>query len=120
MLALGTERIGDLAVVECKGRIVRSEDAFRLRDTVMSLGDSRIIVLDLSDVSAIEGGGLGMLQFLHRWAYDHEIQLKLFSPTRSVRERLQRATSVAEFDIATLHEMMGILANADSHFALAA
>ena len=94
MLALGTERIGDLAVVECKGRIVRSEDAFRLRDTVMSLGDSRIIVLDLSDVSAIEGGGLGMLQFLHRWAYDHEIQLKLFSPARSVQERLQRATSV--------------------------
>jgi anti-anti-sigma regulatory factor len=120
MLALGTERIGDLAVVECKGRIVRSEDAFRLRDTVMSLGDSRIIVLDLSDVSAIEGGGLGMLQFLHRWAYDHEIQLKLFSPATSVRERLQRATSVTEFDIATLHEMMGILANADSHFALAA
>src|ERR1700747_3066543 len=120
MLALGTERIGDLAVVECKGRIVRSQDAFRLRDTVMSLGDSRIIVLDLSDVSAIEGGGLGMLQFLHRWAYDHAIQLKLFSPARSVRERLQRATSVTEFDIATLHEMMGILANADSHFALAA
>jgi hypothetical protein len=40
MLALGTERIGDLAVVECKGRIVRSEDAFKLRHAVMSLGDS--------------------------------------------------------------------------------
>jgi anti-anti-sigma regulatory factor len=120
MLALGTERIGELAVVECKGRIVRSEEALKLRDTIMPLRDYRIIVLDLSDVSAIEGGGLSMLQFLHRWAYDHSIQLKLFSPARSVRERLQRATSTAEFDIATLHEMMAILANADSRFALAA
>jgi hypothetical protein len=77
-------------------------------------------VLDLSDVSAIEGGGLGMLQFLHQWAYDHEIQLKLFSPARSVRNRLRSATSMAEFDIATWHEMMAIQANAESRFALAA
>lgn len=80
MLALATEIIGGLVVVECKSRIARSEDAFRLRDTVTSLGDSRIIVLDLEDVSAIEGGGLGMLLFLHRWAYDREIRLKLFGP----------------------------------------
>jgi anti-anti-sigma regulatory factor len=120
MLALGTERIGDLAVVECEGRIVRSEDAFKLRDTIMPLRDSRIIVLDLSDVSAIEGGGLGMLQFLHRWAYDRGIQLKLFDPTKSVRERLQRADSMAKSNIATLHEMMAILAKAESRFALAA
>jgi ABC-type transporter Mla MlaB component len=88
MLAVGTERIGDLAVVECQGRIVRSEDAFKLRDTVTPLGHSRIIALDLSSVSAIEGGGLELLQFLRRWAYDREIQLKLFNPTRVERPQL--------------------------------
>jgi hypothetical protein len=59
MLDLGIKRIGELAIVECKGRIVRSEAAFKLRKAILCLGDPRIIVLDLSKVSAIEGGGLG-------------------------------------------------------------
>ena len=65
MLDLHIEKIGDLAVVECEGRIVRSEAAFKLREAVTSLRKARIIVLDLSEVRAIEGGGLGMLLFLH-------------------------------------------------------
>lgn len=120
MLDLGSERIGELGVVECRGRIVRSEAAFQLRKAVTSLIDSRIIVLDLSEVSAIEGGGLGMLLFLDRWARDHEIQLKLFNPTKSVRDRLQLVQSIRPFDVASLDEMMGLLAEADSDYALAA
>jgi hypothetical protein len=65
MLVLHVEKIGDLAVVECEGRIARSEEAFKLREAVTSLRKARIIVLDLSEVRAIEGGGLGMLLFLH-------------------------------------------------------
>ncbi len=120
MTDLCIEKIGELAVVECEGRIVRSEAAFNLREAVTSLRDARIIVLDLSEVRAIEGGGLGMLLFLQRWAYDHGIQFKLFNPTRSVRDRLERVSSIPEFDIATLDEMMAILAKADSRYALAA
>jgi anti-anti-sigma regulatory factor len=120
MLDLRIEKIGELAIVECKGRIVRSEAAFKLREAVTSLRDARIVVLDLSEVSAIEGGGLGMLLFLQRWAYDRDIQFKLFNPTRSVRDRLERVSSVPEFDIATLHEMTALLASADSHYGLAA
>jgi hypothetical protein len=67
MLTVQIETLGDLAVVECEGRIVRSEAAFELRKGVNSQSDARIIVLDLSEVSAIEGGGLGMLVFLQRW-----------------------------------------------------
>jgi anti-anti-sigma regulatory factor len=77
MLDLLIKKIGELAIVECKGRIVRSEAAFRLRKAVLCLGDPRIIVLDLSKVSAIEGGGLGMLMFLQNWTCDHGIQFKL-------------------------------------------
>ena len=120
MLELGIERMGELAVVECKGRIVRSEAAFKLRRAVTSLEDSRIVVLDLSEVSAIEGGGLGMLLFLERWAFDHEIQFKLFNPTKSVCERLELVSSIRPFNIASLHEMITLLANADGRFALAA
>ena len=120
MVDLHIEIIGELAVVECEGRIVRSEAAFKLCEAVTSLRHARIIVLDLSEVSAIEGGGLGMLLLLQRWAYAHDIQFKLFDPTRSVRDSLERGSSIPEFDIATLHEMMAVLANADSHYALTA
>lgn len=120
MLDLRIEKIGELAVVECEGRIVRSEAAFKLREAVMSLRHARIIVLDLSEVRAIEGGGLGMLLFLQRWAYDHGIQFKLFNPTRSVRDRPEFVSPIPEFDIATLHEMKALLANADSRYALTA
>jgi len=120
MLELDVEKIGELAVVECKGSVVRSEAAFHLREAVVALRNARIIVLDLSEVRAIEGGGLGMLLFLQRWASDHNIQFKLFNPTGSVRDRLALVNSITELDIATLHEMMALLANADSRYAEAA
>jgi anti-anti-sigma regulatory factor len=120
MLDLGIKRIGELAIVECKGRIVRSEAAFKLRKAVLCLGDPRIIVLDLSRVRAIEGGGLGMLMFLHKWAGDHDIQLKLFNPTKSVRDRLQLVSSIRALKIASLHEIRSLLANSDCHFGIAA
>jgi hypothetical protein len=44
----------------------------------------------------------------------------LFNPTRSVRDTLALVNSIAELDIATLHEMMALLANADSRYAEAA
>jgi anti-anti-sigma regulatory factor len=120
MLDLAIEKIGDLAVVECLGRIVRSEAAFKLREAVTSLPDMGIIVLDLSEVSAIEAGGLDMLLSLQRWAYDRDIQLKLFNPRLSVRERLEYVSSKPQFDIATLQEVLALMVNANSRYALAA
>jgi anti-anti-sigma regulatory factor len=119
-LDLHIEKIGELAVVECEGRVVRSEAAVNLRDAVTSLRNARIIVRDLSEVRAIEHGGLGMLLFLQRWAHHHDIQLKLFNPIGSVRARLELFNSIAELDIATLHEMMELLANVDTRYTLAA
>jgi anti-anti-sigma regulatory factor len=120
MLDLGIERIGELGIVECRGRIVNSEAVFKLRRAVTSLESSRIIVLDLSEVSGVEGDGFGMLVFLHRWAFDHKIQLKLFNPRNSVRYRLELVHSIQPFDIASLEELMDLLANADSRVVMAA
>jgi anti-anti-sigma factor len=119
MLSMHIDNINDLAVVECEGRIVGSE-AFRLREAVTSQREARIVVLDLSEVYAIGGGGLGMLVYLQQWTRDHGIQFKLFNPSRSVRERLEHIGSMSAFDIATLHEMMALLGRADPRYALAA
>ena len=54
MLKLSVENIGDLAIVECEGRIVRSESAFKLRDVVTSQSDAHTVVIELSEVRAIE------------------------------------------------------------------
>src|SRR4029077_18037001 len=121
MLKLNVENIGDLAIVECEGRIVRSESAFKLRDVVTSQCDAHTVVIELSEVRAIEGGGLGILVFLQRWACDHDIRLKLFNPSNSVRKRLMSlVSSLAKFDIPTLDEMMALLGHADGRYAIAA
>jgi len=120
MLSVNTEKFGEMAVIECEGRIVRSDAAFKLREAVNSHRDARIIVLDLTEVPIIDGGGLGMLVFLQRWASDHDIRLKLFNPHGPVLDRLEHVSSMRQFDIVTLDEMMALLAAADSRYALAA
>jgi anti-anti-sigma regulatory factor len=109
MLGIHSEKSDDVAIIECDGRIVQSDSAFALRDAVVSQDDVRVILLDLSGVSSIEGGGLGMLMFLQRWAYDHDIRFKLFNPTKAVRERLELANTIPEFEIATPDEMRSII-----------
>ena len=120
MLAINVDNLSDLTVIECKGRIVTSDAVFKLRDVVRAQIDARIIALDLSEVKAIGGGGLGMLAFLDRWARDNNIQFKLFSPSRAVLEGLVRNHSILDFQIASFHEMMGILSHSDNTYSLAA
>jgi anti-anti-sigma regulatory factor len=120
MLAIRVENLSDLAVVECKGRIVRSDAVFKLRDVVLAQAAARIIVLDLSEVEAIGGGGLGMLVFLQHWAHNREIEFKLFSPSKTIVDGLEHNRSIPSFEVPTLHEMMGILAHADDRYSLAA
>ncbi|MBV9625518.1 MAG: STAS domain-containing protein [Acidobacteria bacterium] len=120
MLKLQTERMGELAVIKCQGRIVRSEAAYKLREVVRSLETARIIVLDLSKVSVVEAGGLGMVVFLQQWAHDHDIRLKLFNPIRAVRERLKDAGPIPDFDFTSFPEMVALRAGAGNRFALAA
>ena len=59
MMKVNIDNIGELAIVECEGRIVQSEAAFKLRDAVTSQSDARTVVLELTEVHAIEGGGFG-------------------------------------------------------------
>jgi len=119
MCDIHIEKIGNMTVVECQGRIARSDAAFRLRDAVISQTDAEIVVLDLSELYALEGGALGILVFLQRWAQNHDIQLKVFNPSCSVRETLELASTITEFEIATLHEMMALLAQAERSNSLA-
>src|SRR5438552_16268468 len=86
MLDLSIENVANVAVICCSGRIVRSSAAYQLRNAVASELDSRAIVLEITAVEELEGGGLSMIVFLQPRARDHGIQFKLFNASRPVRE----------------------------------
>jgi anti-anti-sigma regulatory factor len=114
MLNIRVENFNDLVMVECKGRIFHSDAVFALRDAVQAQTRGRVIALDLSEVEAIGGGGLGMLVFLDHWAREHDIHLKLFSPSEPVLEGLARSRALSGFEIAGFHEMMELLAHCEN------
>jgi anti-anti-sigma factor len=120
MLNVTVANMGELAVVGCEGRIIQSESANKLRQAVTSQTDARIIVVELSEVRAMGGRGLGMLAFLQRWTREHNIRFLLFHPSKAVESQLKRARSIAEFYIASPEEMKAILAYANSRYAVAA
>src|SRR6202022_5171341 len=118
MLNVTVENSGELAVVECEGKIVQREAALKLREAVTSQTDAR--VLELSEVHAIAGGGLGMLVFLRRWARVHNVRFLLFNPSKSVHNGLKRIRSISEFYIPSMDEMTALLVYAKSRHALVA
>jgi anti-anti-sigma factor len=113
MLSIHSDRIGDIAVLQCEGQIEHSDAAFKLRDAVTAQPDARVIVLDLSEVRSIEVDGLGVLVFLEGWALDHGIELKVFNPSNSVRHRIKEAQSVMDFEIPTIYDVSTLVPYAE-------
>jgi anti-anti-sigma factor len=108
-LSIKREQTGDVAVLQCAGRIVRGEALHFLKDAVTCLNRPRVVVLDLSEVEMLDGGGLGMLVFLHRWTRDNRIQLKLVNPSNFVREMLDRTHLTCVFNISSMDDVVEIL-----------
>jgi len=98
MPIVNIETLGEMAIVECAGRFVRNEAASKLRNAVTSQTNARVVVLDLTEMEAIGGGGLGTLLLLQRWAQDHGIRFQLFNPSEPVLDKLKDV----DFEIATL------------------
>jgi anti-anti-sigma factor len=109
MLRIQAERFGDVAVIHCEGRIVQDEAAFRLRDAVRHERNSRAILLDLSDIDSLEGGGLGMLLSLQKWTHDRGIEFRVFDPPARVRRSLERFRNTVAVEIAGMAEVLTLL-----------
>lgn len=123
-LHIKSEQSGDVAVLQCAGRIVRGEALHLLKNAVTGLTQPRVVVLDLTEVEMIDGGGLGMLVFLHRWTRDADIQLKLVNPSSFVREMLGRTRLTCVFNISSVDDAVeilctGVTAAADANRAVA-
>ncbi len=77
-----------MAVLYCSGRIDIGEALTRLREAVISELGARTVVLELSQVTAIDAAGLGLLMFLHTRAAGRGCELKLCAPSHPVAKAL--------------------------------
>jgi anti-anti-sigma factor len=98
MLGVMSENLGNTVIFRCSGRIVAGEEAWTLYNTVISQQDKRAIVLDLTAVSRIDAGGLGVLLALRQWARVGGVKLQLI-PSKAVQELLDVAQLGSLFEI---------------------
>ena len=116
MLTVKTERAGDIAIIRSTGRIVRGQEAV-LRNAVVAQKNARIIVLDLSDVEALDAGGLTLLVALHHDAEASRTHLKLVNPRPFVHEMLTRTHLDCVFDISSFDHALAVLAGCERRHA---
>ena len=83
MLTVTVENFGEGVVLRCLGRIVRGGETSILCSAVQQ--ESRNVVLDLTEVDAIDAAGIGALVALQA----ARVYLKLLNPTQQVREVLK-------------------------------
>ena len=115
MPSVYVDKVGEMAIVECAGRFVRKAAALKLQDAVTSQAETRVVVLDLTEMLSIGRGSIGVLTRLQRWAQENHIRLALFNPSRTVWNKLKRVN----FEVATLEQMMSLLTRIDSDYAYA-
>jgi len=115
MLTLDVEKANDVAVVRCSGRLVRGTEVATLRNAVVTEKNTRIVVLDLSDVEALDAGGLNALVSLQLWSRNHGVQLKLVNPSPFVRDMLVSMRLDQVFDISSLRDALVVLSRPPRH-----
>ena len=93
MLTVTVENFGEVVVLRCLGRIVRGDETSILCSAVQQ--ESRSVVLDLSDVDAIDAAGIGALVSLQAAGF----YLKLSNPTQQVRQLLKVTKLDSIFEI---------------------
>jgi len=115
------ERIDDVAVVRCSGRMVRGAGLDEFRREIESLDRLRMLVLDLSEIQQVDAGGLGTLLLVRRWTTLNFARLKLVNPPVFFRRMLEATRLSSVFEISSLKDALSILrpAQCPPRFAVA-
>ena len=93
MLTVTVENSGEAVVLRCQVKIVRGDET-----TILCLAaqqESRNLILDLTQVDAIDAAGIGALVALQGAG----VYLKLMNPTEEVRDVLKVAKLDSIFEI---------------------
>lgn len=114
MLKITVQKLGDIHVLRCHGRIVAGDAGSILRNAVLSRGYTRMLVIDLARVERIDAGGLGILLGLRESARSRAIMFKLMNATRLVEEILERTHLRPVFEFCSVPELFCLLHRAGS------
>jgi anti-anti-sigma regulatory factor len=109
MFVVHKEKIGDVAVILCKGKMVGGDAAFELGEEVKRQENSRVVLLDLSELVSLGGEVMVMLVVLQAWTRGLGIQFKLFDPPPSLWQSLRRLRPTVEFEIASIDDVLSLL-----------
>ena len=111
MLSLRIEKLGEVTIIHCAGRIV-FPDVRELRIALLRPLHPRTLVFDLVDIVAIDAAGLGMLLSLRTWAKQTGRTLKLMNVTPWVERLLELTKLKSQFEICSAREMLDLLCRA--------
>jgi len=99
-LKVETQQKEGITIVSCHGRIVLGEESGGLRETLKrALGSAKQVVLNLSDVSYIDSGGLGTLVGVYSSARAAGADIKLGGLGARIRDVLQITKLVTVFEV---------------------
>lgn len=98
VLTLAVHRSSDVSVVQGTGRVVRGKEVDRLIGVVTTLA-TRLVIIDLAGVTAIDAAGLGALAELARSAAHQRRSIQLVNPSKRVRDLLERTKLTAVLPI---------------------
>lgn len=114
MLKITVQKLGDIDVLQCDGRIVAGDTGSILRNAVLSRGHTGMLVIDLARVERIDAGGLGILLGLRELARSRAIMFKLMNATKWVEEILELTHLQSVFEFCSVRELFCLLNRAAS------
>lgn len=99
-LRVQASKLGDVIVINCRGRIIfRNEAELLSRSVAAALEQSKHIILELQGVTAIDSAGMGELVALHMWAQGCGATLKLSGLGSRLLYLLELTNLTAVFEI---------------------
>lgn len=100
-VTLNTRQVGDVTVIDAKGRITLGEGSSDFRDTIKSLvakGQMNILV-NLADITYIDSSGIGEMVSGFTTVTNAGGKLKLLSLTKRIQDLLQITKLYTVFEV---------------------
>jgi anti-sigma B factor antagonist len=103
VLTLEIERDGNTAVVKCHGRLVAGTTDELYQEVKRLLPQTKVVVVDLAELTYVDSSGLGTLVGLHASARRLECEFKLLHLGKQLRNVLKLTNLLSVFAQAEDH-----------------
>ena len=103
VLSFEFERDGDTAVVKCRGRLVAGATEELYQEVKRLLPETKVVVVDLAELTYVDSTGLGTLVRLHTSARKLGCEFKLLHLGKQVRNLLKMTNLLSVFAQAEEH-----------------